>query len=211
MRCRLLVLVGLFCLCAGATIVDRIAVVVGGRLIKDSDIERDLRLTDFINGDPLSFVSAARRQSAQRLIDQRLIQQEIEMAGYPQGTPSQATELLNQIKKDRFGSEARYRAALASYSVDEEELVQRLAWQITVLNYIDQRFRAGVLASDDDLQQYYKAHADAYAREGAKTFDEAKDRVRETLTGERVNQAFEDWLKRTRERVKIAYHEEGLE
>ena len=80
-RCLLYLLIGV--LPASAVIVDRIAIVVNDRVIKDSDISRDIRIIDFLNGDQLDFSEAARKKSAQRLIDQQLIRREVQVGGYP--------------------------------------------------------------------------------------------------------------------------------
>ena len=48
-----------------AVIIDRIAIVVGGdKIIKDSDINRDIRLVSFINKQKADFGADARRTAA---------------------------------------------------------------------------------------------------------------------------------------------------
>ena len=64
-------------LLSSATIIDRIAVVVGNGVVKDSDIDRDIRVTAFLNGEPLDFSASARKKSAAHLIDQIFIRREI--------------------------------------------------------------------------------------------------------------------------------------
>src|SRR5437660_3249417 len=55
---------------ATAAVVDRIAVAVDNRAIKESQIDRDLRLTAFLNGTPLDAGIVSTRKAADRLIDQ---------------------------------------------------------------------------------------------------------------------------------------------
>src|SRR5262249_49424474 len=65
---------GVLVLCAGrAEIIDRVAVVVGNRVITESEILREVRLTAFLNGAPLDFSAASKRKTAERLVEQRLI------------------------------------------------------------------------------------------------------------------------------------------
>src|SRR5215813_4042872 len=61
-----------------ADVIDRIVVVVGNRVIKSSDITRDLRVTGFLNAEKPEFTDQTRRKSAERLIDQTLIRNQIE-------------------------------------------------------------------------------------------------------------------------------------
>ena len=53
----------------GGIVLDRIAVIVGNRVIKISDIDRDIRLTAFLNHAKAEFGRQTKKQSAERLID----------------------------------------------------------------------------------------------------------------------------------------------
>src|SRR5580698_7161744 len=97
---------------SGAVVLDRIAVVAGTHVIKTSDIDRDIRLTDFLNRAPLNFSANAKRESAERLITQQLIRDEIVSGGYRRPPESEAAELEAQLLRDRFGgSRQRLREA----------------------------------------------------------------------------------------------------
>src|SRR5437868_6064116 len=63
-------------------VVDRMAVIVGKHVIKLSDIDRDLRLTAFLNRESLKITPETKRQAAERLIDQEIIRQEIVTGGF---------------------------------------------------------------------------------------------------------------------------------
>src|ERR1700683_3113252 len=69
-------------------VIDRIAAIVGKHAIKTSDIVEDLRVTEFLNRPPRDHTPAAKRKSAERLIDQEIIRQEIVTGGYRR--PSEA-------------------------------------------------------------------------------------------------------------------------
>jgi hypothetical protein len=134
----------------GAVVIDRIAVIVDKRVIKLSDIQRDLRVTEFLNREPLRINPDAMHKSAERLIDQALIAQEIARGGYASAPESDADAMLKQLERDRFGgSEARLRQELAAYGLSESQLREQLLWQLTVLRFIDDRFRPGVPCGDD--------------------------------------------------------------
>src|SRR5207248_2159304 len=139
------------CALASAVIIDRMAVVVGNRVIKDSDIDRDIRLTDFLNGEKLDFSPAQRRKSAQRLIDQSLIRKEIDTGRYTAPSAGEIQDFLKQVKS--------HRDSLQPYGITQQELEAQVRWQITVLHFIEQRFRPAVLVSDQEIQDYYRAHA----------------------------------------------------
>jgi hypothetical protein len=203
-------------LCFGAeaaVVLDRLAVTLDNRAIKDSDINRDIRVTSFINAEPLEFTNEARRKSAERLIDQMLIRAEVQVAQYPEATPEEVEKFLDQIRAKRFTSAAAYAEALKRYGITEEQLRKHLAWQLTVLTFIEQRFRPGVLVSDEEVEKYFQENRVKFRQTAdAKTvmLEDVRDEIVEQIAGERVNHEFFDWLERARSRANIRYREAAL-
>ncbi len=185
---------------SGAVVIDRIAAVVGKHAIKLSDIDRDLRLTDFLNGQPLVESAEAKRKSADRLIDQQLIRDELATGGYDRATDADANAMLAQIRQNRYGaSEVRLRQALTRYGLNEDALREQLVWQLTVLKFIDERFRAGALVTDDEVRGYYDQHPELRKA----SFDSVAAKIRTTLQGEQVNKQFEEWLGQARKQARV--------
>jgi hypothetical protein len=198
----------------GAVVLDRIAVIVGRHVIKASDIDRDLRLTQFLNREQPDSSSGAKHKAADRLIDQTIIRDEIVSGGYRRPPDSEADTLLNQLRKDRFGSsDARLRTELARYGVTESQLREQLVWQLTVLQFIDQRFRPGVLVTDEEVRAYYDQHTAELKRDypQAASFEALDPKIRSSLEGERINQNFVEWLDAARKRVGIQYRQGAFE
>jgi peptidyl-prolyl cis-trans isomerase SurA len=192
----------------GAVVVDRAAVVVNKDVIKSSDIYRDLRVTEFLNSEQPNFSASARRKAAERLIDQNILRQEISSGGFRWASENDAGALLNNIRQDRFGgSQDRLRAALSRYGLSEEDLRAQLLWQLTVLRFIDQRFRNGVLVTDEDVRGYYDQHLPELKREypGNSSFEALAPKVRASLEGERINQNFVQSVEQARKRSRIRY------
>ena len=65
-----------------AEVIDRIAVTLDNQIITESEVAREIRLTAFLNGDPLDFSPEARRKAAGRLVEQKLIRREIDLGRY---------------------------------------------------------------------------------------------------------------------------------
>lgn len=194
----------------GAVVIDRIAVAVNKHAIKLSDLERDARLTEFMNREPLDLGEAELRKSADRLIDQALIRDEIARGGYRRPGESDAEGLLKRMVHDRFaGSDARLREALTRYGLSEGELRAYLEWQLTVLAFIDQRFRPAVQVTDEETQQYYNQHLAELKREFPRdnSFATLEAKIRARLEGDQVNQNFSAWLAETRKSARIVYEE----
>ena len=137
-----LLLVVLCGVCA-AGVVDRVAIVIGKQVVTESEVLDDLRLTEFIDNEPLDLGPAARRTAAEHLVDQALIRQDLEMTGYSEPPASESDTLLRKFRQSRFHSLAGYRAALGKYGITEEQLKQRLLWQLTAVRFVDFRFGSG--------------------------------------------------------------------
>ena len=198
---------------AQAIIIDRIAIVVNGSIIKQSDIERDVRVTEFLNRQPLNLGAAAKKDAANRLIGQVFIRNEIDIGSYPEATLSDAGRELNKLKTDRYRSNTTFDRALASYGLTELELRTEFRWQLTVLNFIDLRFKPAAVVSDDEIQGYYQEHRAALERAnpGKDSLDDLRPEIENILSGQKVNQLFFSWLDAQRKDAKIQYFEEGLQ
>jgi hypothetical protein len=193
---------------SGAVVLDRIAVIAGTHVIKASDIQLDIRLTDFLNRVPLNFSPAARREAAERLITQQIIRDDIVNGGYRRPPETEAAQLQAELDRDRFGgSQQRLRDALKSYGLTEPELREQLLWQITVLQFINQRFRDGVVVTDDELRAYYDQHIADLRRENPRniSFEALAPKIRTTLEGQRVNQNLNEWLDQARKGEQVEF------
>jgi len=197
-----------------AVIIDRIAIVVGGdKIIKDSDINRDIRLVSFINKQKADFGAEARRAAASRLVDQMLIRREIEVGMYSVPSESDVVKTLAGVEKSRCSTAAECKKELARYGLTQQELKEYLSWQLTVLRFIDTRFRPAILVSDDEIEQYYREHLPQLRKQNPgkpDTLAALHNQIQQTLTAEQVNQQFDSWLKARRQAIKIDYREAGL-
>lgn len=209
---RLVIVLLTAAMAASAVIIDQIAIVIGNSIIKDSDIERDIRGTDFMNGVPLDLSDAARKKAASRLIDQVLIRREIELGDYPDASWKQTDQQIQRLERQRFKTQAAFDTALKRYGFNEVDLRTLVQWQLTILSFIDIRFKPAVLVTDEDVQKYYNQHAAELAREhpGKSSLDDLREQIRQILTEEGVNKQFFAWLDQQRKNNKIQYLEASL-
>jgi hypothetical protein len=133
-------LTALSVLAASAGVIDRAALIVGKTVYTESEVENEARLTEFEAGKPLDLSAAARKEAANRLIDRELLRQEMSATGF-QPPSIDADALLRSFVQQHHSSSAQFRAALARYGVTEDELKERLVWEVTLLRFIDQRFK----------------------------------------------------------------------
>ena len=178
----------LFLPLCSAGVVDRVAIVIGKTVVTESEVLDELRLTEFINEQPLDLGPAARRAAAERLVDQELIRRELEMGGYAKPSASEADELLRKFRQSRFHSLAEYRAATRKYGIAEEQLKQHLLWQLTAIRFTDSRF--GSVEADGS---------------------ESADRAAPGAPATSVDRQMDVWLKQARADTKIIFNEEAFQ
>jgi hypothetical protein len=210
----LLAILPLFMTLWGAVVLDRIAVIAGTHVIKASDIDRDIRLTDFLNREPLKITPATKREAAERLITQGIIRQEIITGVYQRPPEGEGAALEVQLQRDRFGnSSQRMHEELQKYGLTESELRERLLWQITVLQFINQRFRVGVVVTDEDIRTYFNEHAAEMRKQQptAIVLEALAPKIKEVIEGERINKSFDEWLDQTRQGYRVEYKQEAFQ
>ena len=113
-----------------------------------------------------------------------------------------------QLLRDRFaGSEARLQEGLDHYGLTREELRAQLLWQLTVLDFIDQRFRAGVSVSDEAVRAYYDQHTAELLRQYPQSanYEAVEQHIRTPLEAQDVDQKLQSWLMEARNRARIEY------
>ncbi len=196
-------------------IIDRVAVSVGNSVITTSDLDREIRVNAFLNGTTPDFSPMAKRATADRMVEQKLIRRELELNRYPAVDPSAVESELEDFRKQRFPSEAELQRALADAGLTEQEIKDQLTWQLTLLRFIDVRFRPAVQVSEPEIADYFektvKPAAQAAHPKETVTLEDYRDDIEETLAGQRADKELDNWLKETRQRTEIVYHEEALQ
>ena len=194
-------------------IIDRIAVSIGTRVITESDLQREIRITAFLNGDQPDFHPQNQRATAERMVDQTLVRAELESSGYPMPSEAEAAAAL-LVLKSRFSDDEAYRRALAAYNISESALKDRLSWQLTLVRFIDVRFRPGIQISDDAIRTYYNENLHTLTSQAPSgnppSLDAVHDQIERTLISQAADQQVERSLTEARKRARIQYREDAF-
>lgn len=187
-------------------LLDRIAVVVGGDAITETEVLDEIRVTSLLNHEPVSFDVAARRKAAERLVDQQLIRRDMKAAGYPEPENSEAEKMLAQLKRSEFSGPGEYRAALEKYGVGEEQLKAHLLWQLAALRFTDYRFRPNAPRPGEVLREHLEARSEKRAAERSGT--EPRTDGESQAVPPQVDRQLDEWLKQARSRTRVQFREE---
>jgi hypothetical protein len=173
-----------------AATVDRIALVVGKTVFTQSEVDDEARLSELEGGKPFDLSAARRREAAERLVDQQLLRDEMQVTRFHPLAASDGDALLRRFRQEHFASAPLYQAALARYGVTEEQLQQHLIWELTALRFTEQRFRP-LAATDNQTANG--------AEKGAQPAEDSMDREMDA------------WLKQQRADTRIVFKQEAFQ
>jgi len=193
-----------------AVIVDRAAVAVGTKVITESEIVRRIRLAAFQNGEPPDFSAASRREAAQRLVDLKLVEREMDLGRYERTPHARAAELLAAFTAEHFRSGAdALRLALAAIDLTPADLQAELAEQADLLSFTNLRFGPAVEVSDQEIEEYFQNHiqsANASKSAGNPVaLADVRGNIEHILANERADLDLDAWLQDQRKRTRIVY------
>jgi hypothetical protein len=195
---------------AGA-VIDRIAVVVGKYAITETEVLREVSLTEFLNKQPMDLGPAARRAAAERMVDQQLIAGEMKVSGFNMPAPAEADPLLAQVERG-FHGQPQLRAALKKYGLTEADLRQHLLWQVAVLRFTQTRFPPAIPSEAENsanrAQEGGPSAAERHAAPGGP--NESKGPAPQPCCAGGEDRQLEDWLKQTRASTRIEFKPEAF-
>jgi hypothetical protein len=198
-----------------AEIIDRIAISVGNHVITTSDIDREIRVTAFLNGVKPDSSAANKRATAERMVEQKLVQRELESSRYSTPKPADVLPALDEFKKHFYPRNDDFGRALSQYGITEPEVKEALLWQRTLLEFIEVRFSSGAQVSDQQVQEYFDNVVAPAARAAHPnqpvSLGDFREQIERTLAGQREDQEMDNWLKEARRRTPTVYHEEALQ
>lgn len=200
--------------CLRAEIVDRVAIYSGTQVITEQQLDESMRVTAFLNRAPVVRSTGARRAAAARLIDQMLVEREMRLNRYPLPAAADVDKYFNRVKKE-FGTDREFEEELAKYDITDAVLRSHLALQLTLLRFVDYRFRPEAAVSSSDISKYYRANLRAWAAEHGNapppSLSAVSRGIRSILTARQADKAMDDWLKENRKQMHLVYLDDTLE
>jgi hypothetical protein len=194
---------------AAGEVLDRVVATVNEDAVLQSEWDDALHYESFLNQRPVEQVTAAeRRATLERLVDQLLLAQQMKTAGVAPATPDEVAERIREIRRGTPGAsvEAGWKAALARYGLAASVLAERVARQIDIERYVDQRFSPSVFVDAESIENYYRTRLVPElqrSRSAVPPLAEVRGRIERVLAEERVNDLLSGWLKTLRAQGRI--------
>jgi hypothetical protein len=184
---------------AAAEVLDRVLAVVSGTVIMLSDarIAAAFDAVDTTGApDPVAV-------TLRWLVDRQLVLDEVSRYDTSAVEPARVAEGLARVRA-KFPSDAAFAQALDRLGLDMSTARRWVEGTIRMRDYLSRRFDTMFPPSDDELLEYYTRNKARFVRGGVeRSFDDAREDVREVLQQERQRQAVDTWLTRLRRRANV--------
>jgi hypothetical protein len=215
MRRATALLIAASALAGGAEVVDRIAASVAGQVVTVSDIRRQIRISAFLEKAVPDYSSANLRRAAALLVDQALIRREAELSRYPAAPNQEIESALGEFAESLGMDKAAMFAAALEIGFSEQEMRDQAAWRLTLIHFVDYRFRPGVQVGEADVANYYNNVFLPQFRKLSPvatppTSDAVRGRIIGILNTQLATEASQIWLEQTRKQTRIRYFEEAF-
>jgi hypothetical protein len=210
---RLLFLVACFAFALQGEIIDRLAIAVGHEAITELQLDEELRVTAFLNHQPITRDLTSRRDAADRLVEQFLIRNEIGLSRYPLPEEKEVAAYMESVRTEQ-GGPAAFERALRSYDLAENALKRHLALQLSTMRFVDYRFASDTAVPDSAIEAAYQREMQMWKEthhENPPALDAVRERIRQTLAAERTDAALGNWLAERRKQLTIVYLDKTLE
>ena len=197
-----------------AVLLDRAVAVINGDVLLQSDVDEEMH---FAALEPFQ-VNAGKdtRQSAmRRLISRALILQQMKerkqfniQISDADAEKSLADLRLHLPQCAKYGctTNAGWKAFLAANDLTDQEVIDHWKQQMTILRFIDLRFRTGIRISQASISDYYaKSVVPAFEQqhETAPALQDVSARIHEVLLQQQVNGLLQDWLNSLRDEGNV--------
>jgi len=121
---------------------------------------------------------------------------------------------LNEVRQQLLpgADDAKWRATLAAYGLEEEDVRERVALQLNMLRFIEVRFRPSIRIDRRTVEAYYKNTfiPQVQARGGqAPPLAQASAAIEEILVQQRIDELLAAYLKNLRAQVRVRRMDEG--
>lgn len=193
-------------------LLDRIAITVGQDVITEQQIYEQLRIAAFLNGAKPEFTQEKLRETADRMVLQRLVMQDMKANGYPLPTDEEVDEALKQSREANWGPREAFLKAARDAGLREEALKDFLNKMVATVKYIDFRFRPAVRVSDSAILERYQSKYNPLDPEAGDppAYEDVKDELEAEIVDERLQGVTESWLEDARTRAGVRYKPEVI-
>jgi len=187
-----------------AEVIDRIVATVNGHIILQSDLDEALCYEALLSGRTIAqFTEEDRRSVLDRLIDQKLLGEQMKSTESPHTSGSEAAARVAEGRKQypEAATEEGWQSLLAKYHLNEKDLVAHVQEQIDLMRLVDARLRPTVQIDSKSIEAYYREQFVPQLRQSGAAevpLVDVSAKIRELLTQQKVSELLISWLQSLR-------------
>lgn len=194
-------------------VLDRVVAVVNRKAILSSDIAEEIHMTVL---EPPTGQQAPETSSAalDRLVSRTLIQQQIreEDAQTSSNTEEAVRQRVVALRRTlpacarmNCSTDAGWSAFLSANRLTDADVERYMRARVEILNFIEDRFRAGIRNSQDEIEHYYRDTLLPQYGNAQKPpqLEEVSKQIDEILLQQKVNALFSAWLENLRKQGDV--------
>lgn len=197
---------------AASRALDCVVASIGDEAITQSDLMDEIRLEQFLNGDPAGSPPdpAALDRVRERLIERKLLLEEAEALGSSSKEIEAAARQVWEDARKRYSAPEAFQAALGSLGVDEAQVMRGLVDEQKVLALIDRRLRPQAAVEPPDIEAYYRDRfTPEFKKKGSgklPPLPEVEGQIREILIQERIDGLLAQWMEELKTSHRVVLH-----
>jgi peptidyl-prolyl cis-trans isomerase SurA len=206
---------------SSAVVLDRVVALVNSRVILQSEIEDEIRLSA-LEPDQSADETLTPRLALEHLISREMIEQQIrqETSEFAKPADSELATRMSELRRQLPAclqadctSDVGWRTFLASHGLTTERVEAYLRYRLEILAFIEQRFRQGIQISSEEIETYYRQVLLPQYASGAAAppLAQVTGRISEILLEQKINALLDDWLKNLREQGDVEVLDPALE
>ncbi|HYZ83516.1 MAG TPA: hypothetical protein VE621_03915 [Bryobacteraceae bacterium] len=199
-----------------ADVLDRVAVTIAMDVITESEIREQIRISALQNGDRPDYSPENRRATAEKMVEQYLLRRELESLKLEiPVTNAQIDQVIQSVISERYPSKEAFEEAKNAYNISDVALRRQIQWQLTLIPFIDSRFRPSVPVPNSEVREYYdnvflpQWQEENKGREPP-AFESVQEEIEKLLLNQRADQALDRWLGQARTQQRIRYFDEAF-
>jgi peptidyl-prolyl cis-trans isomerase SurA len=189
--------------------IDRLLAAVNGKVVTEGDL-RLARNLNVLVGFGRTAQPGSRPEEIDQLINRELLRQELEHFPLQPEDQSSADQRLEELKQG-YAEIGGITYVLRGLGLQEAEIEAYLELQVSMLRFIDLRFRPFVSATPAEIEEYYRTQLLPKLRASGSRIpppEEVSKQIEGLLIDNKVSRMMDDWIQTLREHSEIELFDE---
>lgn len=189
--------------------IDRILAAVNRRVVTEGDL-RLARNLNVLVGFGRTTPPGSRAEEVDQLINRELLRQELEHFPLQPEDQGRADQRLEELKQG-YAEIGGITYVLRGLGLQESEIEAYLALQVSMMRFIEVRFRPFVNVTPAEVGEYYRTELEPKLRASGSRIpsqEEVSKQIDSLLVDSKVSRMMDDWIQTLRQHSEIEVFDE---